>query len=159
MFTLEILPNGVRIRFSASLPLLDRAVAAIVEFLRERQAEGSLFDVKLLLREALLNAVLHGNRSDPGLVVDLEAMAWQDRLVLRIMDEGQGFPWREQLANPPSPEATSGRGLTIMNLYADEVRFNAAGNQVSLTKDISGLRGPAVPCDRTDGANLSRRTS
>jgi hypothetical protein len=35
-----------------------------------------------------------------------------------------------------------------MTLYADEVRFNPAGNQVLLIKHIPGLRGPAAPADR-----------
>jgi anti-anti-sigma factor len=157
MFEQETFPHGRRVRFSASLPLLDRAVAATVDFLKERQATGSLFDVKLVLREALLNAVLHGSRSDPRRQVKLEAMVFADRLDLCVTDQGQGFSWRESLADPPSPEATSGRGLTIMALYADAVRFNEVGNQVRLIKCIPGLLGPAVPEDQPGEANSFRR--
>ena len=72
MFETEVLPDGCHIRFSASLPLLDRAVAEAVAFLKSREAVGSLFDVRLLLREALLNAVVHGSLSDPLRRVSLE---------------------------------------------------------------------------------------
>lgn len=160
MFDVRHQTDGLRVRFAASLAHLDRAVAEVVDWLQQRQAEGSLFDVKLLLREALLNAVLHGSRSDPGLTVELEARTLGDRLVLRVTDQGPGFSWRERLACPPAPEDTCGRGLTIMTLYADEVRFNAVGNQVRLIKRIAGLRGPAEPdAGPADAANPEEKTS
>ena len=144
MFEIQSFPGGRAFRFSASLPLLDRAVDETVRFIAGLNAAGSLFDVKLLLREALLNAVIHGNRSDPQLQVSLVATAADGRLTLTVADQGPGFDWRAGLATPPPPEATSGRGLTILTLYADDVRFNAAGNQLTLTKAVPGLRGPAA---------------
>ena len=66
------------------------------------------------------------------------------RLHVAVEDQGQGFDWRQRLAYRPAPEATHGRGLTILMLYADAVRFNEAGNRVLLTKNLPGLRGPAV---------------
>ena len=145
MFEIESFPGGRTIRFSASLSLLDRAVDETVQFIIGRNVTGNLFDVKLLLREALLNAVIHGNRSDPLRQVTLGVAAADGRLTITVADQGPGFDWRSGLAKPPPPEATSDRGLTILTLYADDVRFNAAGNQVTLTKAVSGLRGPATP--------------
>lgn len=159
MFALAPRPDGHHVRFSATLLLLDRAVAVTVAFLREREAEGSLFDVKLLLREALLNAVVHGNRSDPTREVSLEVTAYAGRVDLCVTDQGPGFPWRERLRAVPAPEATSGRGLTILTLYADDVSFNPAGNQVRLSKRIPGLRGPAAPGRSDCGGEPSRRRS
>lgn len=150
MFEIESFPGGRAFRFSASLTLLDRAVAETVGFLQSQNASGSLFDVKLLLREALLNAVLHGSRSDPLRLVALEVRTAASRLTLTVTDQGDGFDWRSGLANLAPPEATSGRGLTILTLYADDVRFNPAGNQVTLTKAVLGLRGPAVPAGNPD---------
>ena len=145
MFESQTLPGGRFFRFSATLGLLDRAVAETVGFIKSRNVSGSLFDVKLLLREALLNAVLHGNRCDPALPVTLEVLAADGRLTLTVTDQGPGFDWRAGLAAQAPPEAVSGRGLAILALYADDVRYNAAGNQVVLTKAVPGLRGPAVP--------------
>ncbi len=159
MFEIESFPGGRLLRFSASLPLLDRAVAETVGFIQGLNVTGSLFDVKLLLREALLNAVLHGSLSDSARTVSLEVLVADGRLTLSVQDQGPGFDWREGLANLPPPEATSGRGLTILKLYADDVRFNAAGNQVILTKAVAGLRGPA----RTEAdavlTNATRRST
>ena len=150
MFEIESFPGGLRFRFSASLPLLDRAVAETVRFVTAQNATGSLFDLKLLLREALLNAVLHGSRNDPKRQVTLEARAAEGRLTLVVADQGPGFDWRSGLSNMAPPEATSGRGLTILTLYADDVRYNAAGNVVTLTKAVPGLHGPAVPSGDRD---------
>ena len=155
MFEIESFPGGRTFRFSASLALLDRAVDETVRFIIGRNVTGSLFDVKLLLREALLNAVIHGNRSDPLRQVTLGVAAADGRLTITVTDQGPGFDWRSGLAKPPPPEATSGRGLTILTLYADDVRFNAAGNQVTLTKAVSGLRGPATPPEDA-GDNTAR---
>uniref|UniRef100_I2PWT1 Anti-anti-sigma regulatory factor (Antagonist of anti-sigma factor) n=1 Tax=Desulfovibrio sp. U5L TaxID=596152 RepID=I2PWT1_9BACT len=152
MFEIESFPGGRGFRFSASLTLLDRAVAETVRFIQSQNVTGSLFDVKLLLREALLNAVLHGSRCDPMRLVALEVRTAEGRLTLTVTDQGDGFDWRSGLSNLAPPEATSGRGLTILTLYADDVRFSASGNQVTLTKTVSGLRGPAVPPE--EGENI-----
>jgi serine/threonine-protein kinase RsbW len=159
MYEKDTFPGGHRIRFSSSLDLLDRAVAETVAFVTSRNASGNLFDVKLLLREALLNAVLHGNRSDPQCAVVLAATASDGRLTLDVADQGPGFDWRERLANPPNPEDTSGRGLTILTLYADDVRFNTTGNRVTLTKTIPGLRGPAMDRGQAGEDNPVRRST
>lgn len=145
MYEIQTFPGGLAFRFSADLTLLDRAVAETVGFLKAQHAGGTLFDVKLLLREALLNAVLHGSRGDPLCAVTLEVRAAEGRLTLTVTDQGPGFDWRSGLSNLAPPEATSGRGLTILTLYADDVRFNASGNELTLTKAVPGLRGPAAP--------------
>ena len=145
MFEAHSSPDGRCLRFSATLAMLDRAVDEAVAFLASRQAQGSLFDVKLLLREALLNAVLHGSRSDPLRQVTLTLRCANGKLIAEVADQGPGFNWRAVADAPPPPDAESGRGLTIMALYADDVRYNAAGNQVTLVKAVPGLTGPASP--------------
>ena len=84
MFESESLPHGRALRFSASLAMLDRAVDEAVSFLASRKAAGSLFDVKLLLREALLNAVLHGSRGDPLRQVTLTLRCADGRLTSSV---------------------------------------------------------------------------
>jgi serine/threonine-protein kinase RsbW len=150
MFARETFPGGCFIRFGASLTLVDQAVAETVDFIHSRNVTGSLFEVKLLLREALLNAVIHGSHMNPQQTVTLELLVADGRLTLSVTDQGPGFGWRARLINLPSPEAESGRGLSIMTIYADDVRFNDAGNNVTLTKSVTGLRGPATVSDDTE---------
>ncbi|MHC1713176.1 MAG: ATP-binding protein [Solidesulfovibrio sp.] len=147
MYNKEAFPGGCVIRFAAGLKLVDRAVAETVAFIESRNVTGSLFEVKLLLREALLNAVIHGSGLNPARTVVLEVLTAEGRLSFSVTDQGPGFDWRAGRATLPPPEALSGRGLAILTIYADDVRFNAAGNNVTLTKTVTGLRGPATVSD------------
>ena len=57
-----------------------------------------------------------------------------------VRDEGPGFD-PQQLPDPTEPanlEKPSGRGLLLMRTFMDDVRFNEAGNQVTLIKRRTG---------------------
>jgi serine/threonine-protein kinase RsbW len=86
----------------------------------------------LLLREALTNAVLHGNREDPAKTVTVELYCGKRWITLHVRDEGEGFDWRTRERYRAGEEETSGRGLAIYHLYADKVIFNASGNTLAL---------------------------
>ncbi len=60
-----------------------------------------------------------------------------DALECIVSDQGPGFDWRSRLGRRPAPDAENGRGLCIMQAYADEMAFNAAGNVVRLVKKRS----------------------
>jgi len=57
-----------------------------------------------------------------------------DRLIIAIRDEGGGFDWRSAWNRRPGPDAVSGRGMEILRRYASLVRFNRAGNSVTIVK-------------------------
>lgn len=102
------------------------------------------FDVDLLLREFVTNAMEHGNDMDRKKRVGVDFRIGAKWIVLRISDEGPGFPWRTQKSEVPDDNATSGRGLAIGALYAQRLRYNRAGNQVTLwiskTRETEGER-------------------
>jgi len=99
--------------------------------------QSERFPVELMLREALTNAVRHGisGKSDGAVCCEIECLC--GGVALRISDTGDGFPWREQLVDAPVPLAESGRGLQIMRLYADTLRYNEAGNRVEIIRMFS----------------------
>ena len=98
--------------------------------------EQDLFDVRMALHEALLNAVKHGNKLDPTKRVDVRYKVERGRLEVTIEDQGSGF----NPDNVPDPtadenlERPSGRGILLMRAYMNSVVFNSAGNKVTLTK-------------------------
>ena len=85
--------------------------------------------------EAVNNAILHGNRSVPEKIVDIEIEYKSNKLQIRVTDEGQGFR-PETVPDPTTPEnieALSGRGIYLMSHLADKIEYNDRGNSVTMT--------------------------
>jgi len=51
---------------------------------------------------------------------------------LAVRDESPGFDWRKANQNQSGTTASSGRGLPLYAMYAERVRFNRRGNQITL---------------------------
>lgn len=82
--------------------------------------------VSMALREALANAIKHGNEQNVSKRVHLEMDVADDMLEIRIQDEGHGFD-PEKVDDPLSPEnrlKTSGRGIFYMKTFMDDVTFS-----------------------------------
>jgi CheY-like chemotaxis protein len=96
--------------------------------------ENGLIRVAVCLREALSNAIVHGNLEiDSTLRETNEA---QDEAKYIIRDEGPGFDWN-QLPDPTDPanlERVSGRGMLLIRTFMDEVLHNKSGNEITLIK-------------------------
>lgn len=119
--------------------------------------------VRIALLEALTNAIEHGSlgislekkraalrdgslrelyRSRAALVpwkersVRAEYELTPARISCRVTDEGDGFDWRAlpDCTDPENLLAGSGRGIVVIRLSMDEVRFNDRGNEITLIK-------------------------
>ena len=89
-------------------------------------------NVELAFTEALVNAVRHGNQSDPQKAVRIRYRIDFLGLWLSIEDEGRGFQPNE-VADPRLPENWSrpgGRALLLMKSAMSHVEFNEQGNHV-----------------------------
>lgn len=81
--------------------------------------------VTLSLREALNNAVLHGNKKDPSKFIEVEMEATDDEFIMRVWDEGRGFD-QKILGDPRNPEnlfRPNGRGIFLIRQLMDHVEF------------------------------------
>lgn len=139
----EEMPDGLRVVLRASHDAVDAAAAVAEAFLGRRAENSALFDVVLILREALLNAVVHGCGLDAEKRVDVRITLEGDQAVIVVADPGPGFAWRDRPPCLPGVCGTSGRGLCIMDLYALSMGFNDAGNILTLR----------VGLQRPDGRN------
>jgi serine/threonine-protein kinase RsbW len=90
--------------------------------------------VELAMREALANAIKHGNRQNPAKQVHVDLAVEEGDLVIRVEDEGVGFD-PDKVRNPLAPENLlnrNGRGILFMNKFMDDIQYgsNAGGGTV-----------------------------
>ena len=101
--------------------------------------DDCLFAIRLALEEGLANAIKHGNRLDPEKTVNIKFSVNPDEVQIIITDQGQGFD-PSAVPDPTTDEHLedpSGRGITLMHAYMDEVVYNSRGNEVRMLKRIS----------------------
>ena len=97
--------------------------------------------ILMALREALANAIKHGNRQDTSKRIHLEMDVVGQNLQISIRDEGEGFD-PSAVDDPLAPEnrlKTSGRGIFYMKTFMDDVRFRrleGGGMEIVLTKNL-----------------------
>ena len=136
MLSVQQTATGLELRIAATLPNIDEADQVVSDFLAARASQADLFAIRILLREALLNAVTHGCGEDPGQVITLELDLDASGITLAVADEGEGFDWRAR-SGALDVLGDGGRGLPLLRFYSSHVDFNAAGNRVVLRRDFT----------------------
>jgi len=134
------LPSHVDIVF----PFVDQLMHFISRF---RVADESNVEIELALREALVNAIVHGNHEDLQKRVQVKCRCTaHGEVSITVEDEGQGFS-HEAVPDPTSPDnrlRTHGRGIYLMRVSMDEVHFDKGGSVVRMRKnptaDLSAQR-------------------
>jgi serine/threonine-protein kinase RsbW len=118
--------------------------------------------VELAMREALANAIKHGNRQDPEKQVYVDLAVEDDELVIRVEDEGVGFD-PGKVRDPLAPENLlnrNGRGILFMNKFMDHIHYGSrpsGGTVVTLRRrvvpqtSISQEISQATPQDPEEG--------
>jgi serine/threonine-protein kinase RsbW len=93
-------------------------------------------NIPLACDEAITNAIVHGNGSDPDKRVGIQIYVSPNRFRMRVRDEGNGFRL-EDVSNPTQGDAllrASGRGVYLMKNIMDSVEFKEGGRVVELEK-------------------------
>ncbi len=110
--------------------------------------EDDALNVGIAVREAVINAMLHGNRMDPSRKVEVSLQARPRSIRARVRDQGAGF----DSGATPDPTVgdnlmrSSGRGLLVMRAFVDRVDF----------KFLEG-RGMEVTLHKKSGARKTKR--
>jgi serine/threonine-protein kinase RsbW len=116
-------------------PFVDQLMHFISRF---RVADESNVEIELALREALVNAIVHGNREDLQKRVHVKCRCTaHGEVSITVEDEGQGFS-HEAVPDPTSPDnrlRTHGRGIYLMRASMDEVHFEKGGSVVRMRKN------------------------
>ena len=119
-------------------------VQAVVDDLLVRLslAEEDRHWIGLAVREAVANAIKHGNGGDPEKQVEVEVRLEGDEVVVSVCDQGSGFD-PGSVANPLLPEnllRPGGRGIFYMKSLMDRVEYRfgpRGGTEVVLRKRIA----------------------
>jgi len=104
--------------------------------------EDNCLRISMAVREAAVNAVLHGNAYDPKKKMTVAFENTGQALIITISDQGKGLDLAK-VPDPTTPEnllKQSGRGIFLMRSFMDEVRVRqlAPGTEITLVKNVSG---------------------
>lgn len=100
--------------------------------------EDNRHRIAMAVREASVNAVLHGNAYDPAKKVTVGFDTTGDALAISIADQGRGLD-PAGVPDPLAPEnllKQSGRGIFLIRTFMDEVHFRTLepGTEITLIK-------------------------
>jgi serine/threonine-protein kinase RsbW len=123
----------LRIESSISnLVFVENAIEEVVSEIGITQENYGKILVSTL--EAVNNAIMHGNKFEKDKIVDVEISYKDEKLKIKIKDEGKGFI-PEEVPDPTIPqniEALNGRGIFLMSKLADQVKYSKRGNAVTM---------------------------
>jgi anti-sigma regulatory factor (Ser/Thr protein kinase) len=126
--------QGMRRKLPAANQAVDELCGELRTGLLAKMPRRERFAIELLLREALMNAVVHGARGEVSAEIDCEVCPVAGGIKIRVSDGGPGFDWRTCQEAVPGPLSESGRGMHILRRYASRVEYSGNGNQVELTR-------------------------
>jgi CheY-like chemotaxis protein/anti-sigma regulatory factor (Ser/Thr protein kinase) len=142
-------PDWISLQIRCQIGTAER----LTQFVRELPSDldpGQREQIGTAFRELLMNAVEHGGRLDPEKTVDLSYIRTARMIVYYIRDPGEGFSMdmlaHAAIANSPEEPLhhvelrnkmgirPGGFGLLMTKMFADELIYNAKGNEVILIK-------------------------
>ena len=104
--------------------------------------EDEIMKISMAVREAAVNAVLHGNAYDPNKKVTLAFERTPNDLVIVVRDQGKGLD-ENKIPDPLAPDnlmKTSGRGIFLIRSFMDvvEIHPSQTGTELKMIKHVHG---------------------
>jgi len=139
MILLSLQPNekqtedSLHYSFNSDYNEVDTACKWITEQLFKHSPDIEMDMIMLSIREALLNAVEHGNNYNANALVDVSLSIKNSELTVHISDQGSGFNLNEKLSDSQNESGfqIGKRGLKIIHAFADKIEIN--GGTTTLT--------------------------
>ena len=104
---------------------------------------SDIFAIHLAAEEAIVNAIVHGNKLDPAKRVRVCCVVSPELARIEVTDEGPGFDpgavpdCREE----ERLEAPGGRGVMLMRTFMTRIEYNERGNRVLMEKQRAAGEG------------------
>jgi serine/threonine-protein kinase RsbW len=131
--------SHVTLNLESTLASVETVEQTALDFARRAGFDDDLgSNIAMVVREAAVNAVVHGNKYDPAKSVKASFELTPGQLLIRIADQGEGCD-PDTIPNPLAPEnlmRSSGRGVFLMKAFMDEVHFRqlTPGTEITLVK-------------------------
>lgn len=117
-----------RLVLPSHIEAVGAAAAAVAEFVQScGVGEEAAFGIDMAVREAVTNAMVHGNQEDETKSVEVVFNCMGNALEIEVKDQGEGFD-PTAVPDPTDPVnilKTSGRGIFLMRSFMDEVEWSA----------------------------------
>ncbi len=98
--------------------------------------ESVVFDLKLCLEEALINAMKYGHKLRKDLKVRLGVECSDREVRISVEDQGEGFDPQKLVSCTEGTNLLKnhGRGVYLIHQLMDDVRYNPKGNAILMVK-------------------------
>jgi serine/threonine-protein kinase RsbW len=138
--------QGIHLELHSTIDVLDRVQQVADDVCRQVGLdEETRHWTSMAVRECVINAITHANKSDPAKLVfidfNVEEHLPARNLVVTVRDQGKGFEPSE-ITNPLAPEnilSASGRGIFLVRQFMDDVTFQRTpdgGTEVRMMKRL-----------------------
>jgi serine/threonine-protein kinase RsbW len=131
-----------RLVLPSHIEAVAEAAAAAADFIKQCGfGEDAAFRVDMAIREAVTNAVVHGNREDETKEVEVTISSSPGELEIEVSDQGSGFD-PAAVPDPTDPDnilKTSGRGIFLIRSFMDDVQWSmrpAGGTTLRMIKRL-----------------------
>ncbi len=129
--------NGFELELPANIDSIDWVEQRVEKFIKANNLETDIFALKIITREAMANAIVHGCGKNSDKTIQFEMnIDEKNKIIIKIKDPGNGFNWKTVMKHNDIL-ADRGRGLPIMEIYSDEIYFNEKGNEITLIKSCN----------------------
>lgn len=135
--------NTIFMAFKSNIKYVELSVL-VLAFIKKILTIGDdeFFKIEISLREAINNAIIHGNENNLNKLVYIEFVWEKSFLRMRVRDEGEHEISLEQIEKKISScslLSANGRGIMIIKNYMDKFEFHclAKGSEVVMEKKLS----------------------
>lgn len=121
-----VIGEKIELNLPSLLESVDKAASEAEVFARQNGfGDEALFAIDMAVREAVANAVKHGNKLDETKQVVIGFNNLNKGLEITVRDFGEGFEV-DEIPDPTNPEnllKANGRGVLFMRTFMEEVEW------------------------------------
>ncbi len=116
------MPQIIERTFNSNIDMMTDIVRDIISCIDSKIKEDKLFEIRLILSELIVNSIRHGNKYDVEKKVNVHLKIEEDKIRIRVTDEGEGLS--NDSCSVRDEFSESGRGLSLVESLSDSFYIN-----------------------------------